>query len=230
MSKTNALLDLPTSTLLEKFGAGTHAPGSGSAAALMGLLSSKLIGTVAAITQTKPAYRANHSAASLIADAVNNKIAPRLHHLFERDAVVFDQVIKLRIARDKTSDTAERRRLSEQALAELQEATDIPLDISDECVALIDHGTALFDIGFKSARGDTGAAISAAVAGAMSGLFVANLNLKSFRGSKWAKERRERCESLHAALETKQALAFGRVTTLREEVIASMDLPFTDAE
>jgi formiminotetrahydrofolate cyclodeaminase len=49
-------LDLPTKDLLVRFGEGKHIPGSGSAAALSGLLACQLIKTVCKLTRRKPEY------------------------------------------------------------------------------------------------------------------------------------------------------------------------------
>lgn len=225
------LLDLPTGALLEKFGSGTHSPGSGSAAALMGLLSCRLIQTVATLSLGKPAYRNDHPKIELLSFAIKDKKEPILRSLFQQDAEAFDRVYKARVARDSApKDSSERRRHSENALEHLREATIIPFEIADTCVSLIDDGVAIFDMGFKSARGDTGAAISAAVAGAMSSVFVINLNLKSFRESEWATEQRSRCNVLHDLLSRKQIEAFGRVMTLREEDVASVGLNLAPQE
>jgi formiminotetrahydrofolate cyclodeaminase len=228
MATQQALIELPTAVLLDKFGAGGHKPGSGSAAALMGLLSAKLVVTVASLSLQRLAYRKDHAKIQFVMDSVEQQLEPRLKELFEHDAVVFDQVIKSRMARDNDIDEKEKRRLAHMALEKLKEATDIPFDICGICFRLIDHGIAMFDMGFKAARGDTGAAISAAVAGAMASIFVINLNLRSFRGSEWAKERRKRCDELHEVLESKQLAAFKRVMTLREEDVASISLPLSE--
>lgn len=221
-----ALLELPANTLLEKFGAGSHAPGSGSAAALMGILSSKLLVTVASLSLQKIQYRDHHAKIAYISDQITTKLEPRFRELFEEDAKVFDTVIKERKARDVATDETVKRRHRESALEHLRTATEIPIDICRQALTLIDHGTAMFDLGFKSARGDTGAAISAAVAAAMSGIFVANLNLKSFRGSDWAQATRQTCDELHRSLQTKQTSAFERVMTLRAEDVTSLSFVF----
>ncbi len=224
--KNLPLIELPTDELLDKFGSGGHKPGSGSAAALMGLLSCKLILTVAQLTRNKPKYRDVHAVVDLIRSQIESDIEPRLKQLFEKDAQVFDEVISLRRQRDSATIEKEKRRLQEKHLDALRTATAIPAEISELCIKLIDHGVAMFDIGFESARGDTGAAISAAVAGAMSGIFVVNLNLRSFRGSEWAKERRNDCDRLHTLLENKQQAAFGRVVKLKEEDVQTMSFRF----
>jgi formiminotetrahydrofolate cyclodeaminase len=223
--KQLALLDLPAGTLLEKFGAGSHSPGSGSAAALMGLLSCRLIMTVAKLSLERDAYRKDHAKIRLLAERIQDQREPALREFFQRDAEAFDRVIQERLARDKApKDSAERRRHSDHALEHLRVATDIPFQIAETCLTLIDDGTSIFDMGFKAARGDTGAAISAAVAGAMSSVFVINLNLKSFRGSEWATEKRARCDRLQDVLSKKQLEALERVMTLRAEDVGSVGL------
>lgn len=217
------LLALPAGQLLEKFGSGTHSPGSGSAAALMGLLSCRLIQTVCTLSLSKPAYRKDHAKIELLSNTITSRKEPRLRELFQQDALAFDKVFKERIERDKfDKDTNEYKRHGERALDHLRDATVIPIEIGEICLGLIDDGVAIFDLGFKAARGDTGAGVSAAVAGAMSAVFVINLNLKSFRGSDWARQQRAKCDQLHQRLSSKQFEAFGRVMTLREEDISSV--------
>lgn len=222
-----ALIELPTIKLLEKFGSGTHAPGSGSAAALMGVIGCRLIVTVGAISLRKQEYQRDHSKISFIADKVANDLDPRLRDLFQRDALVFDEVIRSRVARDSATNDREKRRHRELALERLREATEIPFQIGEACLELIDLGASMFDIGFKGARGDSGTAISAAVAGAMSAVFVINLNLRSFRDSDWANAQRQRCNDLHDRLSRKQLEAFGRVMTLQatEAILIDENFP-----
>ncbi|ACE86334.1 cyclodeaminase/cyclohydrolase family protein [Cellvibrio japonicus] len=218
------LMALPANQLLDKFGAGSHKPGSGSAAALMGILAGKLIITVGKLSLDRPKYAKDHSKIQYIIERIENDIEPELLKLFDHDAEIFDEVIKLRVARDKATTEKEKRKLSDQANEKLREATEIPIRICEYCIRLIDHGVAMFDMGFEAARGDSGAGVSAAVAGAMSSVFVINLNLKSFRDSEWAKSRRKRVNELQKMLEEKQFQAFGRVSQLKEEDVESMTL------
>ncbi|WP_101674409.1 cyclodeaminase/cyclohydrolase family protein [Alloalcanivorax mobilis] len=218
------LMTIPAGTLLDKFGSGTHAPGSGSAAALMGILSAKLIITVGKLSLKKDGYKADHSKIKYINDRIEKDIEPELKRLFDEDARIFDEVISFRVARDKATDKNEKRRLGEQANNKLRVATDIPIRICELSLRLIDHGTAMFDMGFKAARGDSGAAVSSAVAGAMSAIFVVSLNLRSFKQSDWAQSKRKRVAELERELEIKQLDAFGRVSQLKEEDVEAMSL------
>lgn len=225
---STGLMELPAGKLLDKFGSGTHAPGSGSAAALMGILSAKLIITVGKLSLRKNEYQKDHSKIAYINQRIEEDIEPELRRLFEEDATIFDEVIRLRVARDKEADAKEKRRLGERANEKLRIATDIPVKICELCIRLIDHGIAMFDMGFQSARGDSGAAVSAAVAGAMSGIFVVSLNLRSFKQSEWALLKRKRVEELQRELEAKQLAAFDRVSKLKEEDVEAMSLDLGD--
>lgn len=161
------LLALPAETLLNKFGSGKHAPGSGSAAALMGILSAKLVITVGQLTLNRKEYEQHHFQVKAACDRIRTYVVPRLEQLFQDDAEIFDKVITARRARDGAAEPREKRRLSEAALDELKIATALPLDIAEVCLELIDLAAVVFDGGFKGARGDTGAAISSAVAGVL---------------------------------------------------------------
>ena len=220
----SSLLEVPAGKLLDKFGAGSHKPGSGSAAALMGILAGKLVVTVGKLTLEKPKYRENHAQIEYLIQQVESNIEPRLKTLFDRDAQIFDQVINLRIQRDNAGSEAEKKRLGRQALDALKEATDIPIEICENCLSLLRHASSIFDLGFRAARGDSGAAISASVAGVMSSIFVVNLNLRSFRGSEWANDRRAKVDLLHGRLENAQLEAFGRVGLLKDEDIESIQV------
>ncbi len=216
------LLGLPAETLLNKFGSGKHAPGSGSAAALMGLLSAKLVITVGQLTLVRKGYEVHHSEIKGACDRIQAVVVPKLERLFQEDAEIFDRVIAARRARDGATGPREKRRLSELALEELKNATAIPFNIAEACLELIDLAAVVFDGGFKGARGDTGAAISSAVAGVLASVFVINLNLKSFRGSYWARQQRKQCDELQARVTDKYEAALTRVLQLRAEDLEAL--------
>lgn len=190
----------------------------------MGILSAKLIITVAKLTLKKPQYQRDYSKIEYIKKRIEEDIEPELRRLFDEDATIFDEVIKLRVLRDQEIDPKEKRRLAERANEKLRIATDIPIRICELCIRLIDHGVAMFDMGFQAARGDSGAGVSAAVAGSMAGIFVVSLNLRSFKQSEWAVSKRTRVSDLQKELEVKQLEAFGRVSHLKAEDVEAMSL------
>lgn len=227
--RTGELLERPTKELLADFGAGKASPGSGSAAALMGLIAAKLLVTVCDKSETKQECRANHKVLSYIKQQVE-AIEPRLVELFEKDAREFDEVVALRVARDAATSPKEREKFSKQSQELLETATENAFHIIDLCLKLIDHAVVVFRSGWHAVRGDSGAAISAAIAGVMSGIFIANLNLKTLRGRKYAADNIDRCEGIYKELASKQAEAFSCVTSLNAEALASIQLEIEETK
>jgi formiminotetrahydrofolate cyclodeaminase len=226
------LIDLPTQQLLEKFGAGGHKPGSGSAAALSGILAAKLIVTVATLTRQRDSYVAAHRDAEFITEQIKGRLDPALSFAFQRDAEIFDQVIIARRRRDEERDPVRKRELADAARDLLQQATEIPLGVCRDCLRLVEFGLSMFDIGFKSARGDSGTAVSATLAGAFSALFIVYLNLRSFRSREWTRRARQEADDLMRLALQLQDTLFSRVTELRgyDEEEPQLQLPFAETE
>ncbi len=176
-------LELSANNLLDEFGAGGHKPGSGSAAALEGLLSAQLQKTVIDLTLPKSDDRRYAKYLSKLAEIrsrIENELIPTLKKLLQEDADQFGEVIasrKVRNARKK--DPFEYKQKDDDALAELDEATKIPLEIADVCVELLKSSFFVFEHGFQSARGDSGVAMCSALAALRGCLCVVDLNLCS---------------------------------------------------
>lgn len=221
-----ALLDQQTSELLAQFGSGSHTPGSGCAAALMGLLAAQLILTVCKITLS--GGPSGPLDLRYIADEMERKFISRLQELFQRDADLFDVVIDARKRREAADDVREKRRWNERSLDLLRQATELVLEVADLCLELVDHGIVVFDQGARKVRGDSGAAISAAVAGVTTSIFVVNLNLRSFRGGEWARSAQARINGLRDAVTGRQAIAFERVASLQAVTLPEDRLPLLE--
>ena len=129
------LMTLPMGQVLDEFGRGNHVPGSGSAAALMGLLAAQLTLTVCKITAIEAASSA--SQLRYLADRLTDQFIPELQRLFQKDADDFDAVVQLRRQRNSTADEAAKRRLREAALRGLERATELVLDIGDLSIELV---------------------------------------------------------------------------------------------
>ena len=98
------LSKLSVSGLLDKFGAGNHKPGSGSAVAFQGMLASKLILTVISLTKDpKRAEKYSKFTPELvrIETEINSRIFPKLSELFYEDSKKFGEAIEARELRDK---------------------------------------------------------------------------------------------------------------------------------
>lgn len=224
MITSNQLLEKPTTELLSDFGAGRASPGSGSAAALMGLLACRMIVTVCLKTLEKPEHTKDTNTFNYIKDHVLEVIEPKLKELFEKDAKDFEEVVRLRKQRDFTTDQNTKSQLSRQANDLLEVATNNSFEIIDQCFKLVEHGIVVFNSGWQAVRGDSGAAISAGIAGVTSGIFITNLNLKALKDRKFASDKILRCTEIYNELTQKQARAFECVTSLNTEAISAIQL------
>lgn len=223
-SKTNnlpMLLDKPTNKLLDDFGAGKAAPGSGSAAALMALLSIKLISTVCKISKKHKPYR---ESVYVFIEEQALQMEPRLRELFEKDAKDFEEVVKLRKLRDKAEGTSEKNKLSRQANNILEKANRYTLEITKLSLDILPLAIQIFNEGWESVRGDSGAAISAASSGAMSGIFITNLNLKSLAERKSSNNTKYQCDRLFSKLMDKQKDIFECMRSINTEAADALDM------
>lgn len=216
---TEDLIKLPAEQLLTKFGSGGHKPGSGSAAALLGLVACKLLQTVVALTAGREKYQGVEGQLTLANQQVAEDVEPILRAAMQEDSDQFDRVIQARRARDATTNKAARRVLAERALAELRSSTIIALRIAEACIVVVSQALVVFDLGFRAARGDAGVAISAALAGVSGALAIVYLNLTSFKGSEWARETRARADALEEKARGMQFELAVRVDRLKTEAM-----------
>jgi methenyltetrahydrofolate cyclohydrolase len=217
-----SLLEKPAALLLKEFGAGNAAPGSGSAGALMGLLSIKLLFTVRSISMKKESVKNQHSTFKFVEEQLL-QIEPRLQELFEKDAREFDEVVKLRIARDISDDPTEKANFSRQANDLLETATENAFEITELSLKLIDYGITIFKEGWPSVRGDSGAAIAVAISGATSGIFISNLNLKTLGTRNYSRSNMQKCNRLMDQLQTKQQQVFQCVADINAEALSAVE-------
>ncbi|WP_106314421.1 cyclodeaminase/cyclohydrolase family protein [Paraburkholderia sp. BL18I3N2] len=221
------LLAQSANQLLDAFGSGRASPGSGSAAAMMGLLAVKLICTVCLKSLEKESCRSAEATLRHIRDRMV-EIDPLLRVLFEKDAREFEEVIRLIGERESATTPEAKGALSRQINAMLEGATDNVFAIIDLCLPLIDHGVTVFKNGWGTVRGDSGAAISSAIAAVTSGLFIANLNIKWLKGRRYARDNIGRGTALLTTLQQKQLAANACITSLNSEALASIEVEATD--
>lgn len=223
IERSGDILARPTNRLLDDFGAGKASPGSGSAAALMGLLAVKLIRTVCKKSLEKEACAPEKNTLEYVRNQLDT-LEPTLVMLFEKDAHEFDEVVQIRTQRDRAENSEEKARLSRRANELLEIATDNAFEIIRCCLPLIGYGVTVFQVGWGAVRGDSGAAISSAIAAVTSALFITNLNIKSLKNRRYAAENIQRCADLYADLLERQASAFQCVISLNAEALASVQL------
>jgi formiminotetrahydrofolate cyclodeaminase len=198
-------------------------PGSGSAAALIGLLAAQLAYTVARISLNRQACSKHHDEVAVLSSRLETVLIPTLTELVQRDAEAFDLVHQARLARDREQDPVKKKLLIATWLDLQKVATAIPFKIAEACVEVIDLAGKLFQIGFKPVRGDTGVALSAAISAVLSAVYIINLNLIPFEGNYWALQRRKACDALRRTAMDKYKVAVSFADALRNEDIDAVE-------
>lgn len=217
-------LQMPAHQLLDEFGAGQDTPGSGSAAALIGVIACKLLRTVITLTRERETYKNVFSQLHLIDRSVVERIEPFLIKAIQQDSDQFHKVIIERCSRNEATDPKERRKHRDRALATLRKATEITLDTAHHTLELAEHALSVFDLGFRSARGDSGVAVTAALSATLGALCVIYLNFKSFGGGRWELRTRDDADALLTRVRSLQDEWFMRVTRLQEEGVDNPQL------
>lgn len=214
------LTDIATGKLLEKFGAGNHKPGSGSASALHGMLSAQMLRTVIDLideTRRRNVYAAYIPELRIIKVEIDQRIYKALETLFQSDSEQFDRVINLRVQRDNEQNPQKRWELSVSAKEALKVATEIPLQIADLCIELGDFAAYVFDHAFKSARGDSGVALNGAISGIASCLSIIDLNLISLPVDDLTEKIRQHKENIKLNYNRLSSLGNARLKILETE-------------
>src|SRR5262249_45795207 len=154
-----------------------------------GLMAIQLMRTVLQLSIPKKEYSKYRTRFELMLKKLTEEDSPRFTDFFNKDIQVFHKVSYHRRLRD-TAKTEEKRN-EHKALAneKLREATDIPLNICESSLDLMQTAFGIFDNGFKGARGDSGVAISNLLSASQGALFIVFLNLKTFSRGKWKDER-----------------------------------------
>jgi methenyltetrahydrofolate cyclohydrolase len=212
-------LELPTTELLDKFGKGSHIPGSGSAAALSALIAVELLKTVCLLTRTKESYSDVHSQMDYIRQQLEQEYKPKLIDLFYKDSIEFGKVSEKRMLRDLEKDLKLKEKYGREAAEQLRLATEIPIELCNTCFKLMDLAIAIFDNGYRATRGDAGVAISNLLAGISGTLFVVLLNIKVAKKSYWTETKRKEAELLTEKFLKTQRVAFSRVVSLYKDGI-----------
>ena len=215
------LLDYTINELLEKFGAGSHKPGSGSAAAMLGLIACKMTQTVIQLTVSRSKYKSSSYRLTEIKDEIKEDIEPVLKEALNEDSAQFDKVIRARIARDNESDYTLKGDLEDIAFEELRVATEIPIMIAEKCIHLTKNALEVFDMGFQAARGDSAVAVSSALSGASGAISIIYLNLVSFWGNDWAISKISYADEINVEVNKLQNELVQRINKLKREVDVS---------
>lgn len=218
-------LAVSANELLDAFGQGSHIPGSGSAAALSGLIGAELMKTVLLLSIDREGYSQHKTQFEFILKTLNTESIDKFKNLFNNDIKIFHQVSYHRRLRDTSANGSEEKETHrKEAIEKLREATDIPIEICETSLKLMEYAFGVFDTGYVAARGDAGVAISNLLSSAQGALFVVFLNLRTFQKSKWKDEKMEIAVKLAQQFIEVQKAAYQRVVTLYNENTDSKQL------
>jgi formiminotetrahydrofolate cyclodeaminase len=225
-------LQLPAWELLNKFGEGGHKPGSGSAAALLGLVACKMLQTVVTVTGRHNQYATRMPELAFVDAIVRDRHEPFFRSAVQRDSEAIHRYQLARQVRREATDPSQFRELNDQARDALIPATDIPLDIAQHAIETAERGIIVFDLGAHHVRGDSGVAISAALSACSVALFVVYLNLLQFREGIWAAKTRATADTIALRYQKLQLEQFSRVARIQAEGInsAQLELPILSAD
>lgn len=177
---------LTVDQLMYELGKGGHKPGSGSAAALQGMISAKLAQTVISVTKAKK-FRDKYIGIipdlTIRYEEIESSIFPNLVKFFKEDAFYFDKYIKAMHAYEKSQldgDFRETSRCRKEMAESMKTAVKIPLEIAEHCVKLADTALVTFKLGCKEVRGDSHVALGGAIASLAGCLSIVQLNFLTF--------------------------------------------------
>ena len=211
-------LQLSTEELLHAFGKGIGMTGAGSVAALSALSASQMLVSVCKLTLLKDTYKAQHEEAGNIRQQLENDFLPQLQSIFNKDSEIVGRMLKYRIQRDKAEDDALKAEYSLLAMAELEKATDNMMELCRICLDIIPRALYLYNSGLKSARGDSGVALSNLLSAGYSGLYTALVNIQSAKKIAWTAAKNDDIETYFGRLHEYQYIFFGKLTSIYNKV------------
>lgn len=221
------LLELPLKELLVKIGKGKHVPGSGSVAALNGLLSCELIATVLSLTLRPNTLKSRKSFEDqfkeIILDVETN-IKPSLEILFQQDSDEFNQLMEVRFARRDSENQFQRNILTADILKKQVITTETPVLIAKHCIVLAEYALFLFENAYSVVRGDSGVAVSNALTGLHGTINIISLNLVDFPEDDWTILMHKELLQLKSDYDKLKMQHENLTKQLREEAIAKNKL------
>ncbi len=208
------LLDKPATELLNTFSKGIGMPGSGCVAALSALSATHLLVSVCKLTTTKERYREVHGEISRVQEALETKYIPRLAAIVDEDAGAVKEMLRYRIQRDKETDEQKKNELQQKADEGLKNATDTMIGLCATCLDIIPMALEVYNIGLKSAKGDTAVVLSNLLSGASSGLYTVLINIKTAKEQEWTASLKTEIETFFGRLHEYQHIFNGKLETL----------------
>lgn len=213
------LLDMPAKELLKEFGKGKGMTGAGASVALGAVAATQVLVSVCKLTAGKEAYADAHAQLAEIQHKLESKYIPVLEAIMLADGAAVENMLRVRLARDNEPDKTKKEALQQQAEKMLEGATATMLKLCNTCIDIIPLCMEIYDIGLKSAKGDTGMAFSSLLSAASSGLYATLINVKSAKGATWTVGLRDQVQTCFGRLHEYQYIFSGRLAAIYNDVI-----------
>jgi formiminotetrahydrofolate cyclodeaminase len=180
---------------LDALASSAPAPGGGSVAALSGALGAALVSMVCNLTLGKKKYAAVQDDISALVEQ-SESLRQRLTDLLEADVEAYTGVSS---AYKMPRKTPEQKAVRSAAIQEaLKEATQVPMQVAEECVRVLDLCTPAANKGNVNAVSDAGVAALMAEAGLRSAALNVIININAIKDKDFSSAMREKLESLLA--------------------------------
>lgn len=194
------LTEKPVTAFLDELASSAPAPGGGSVAALSGALGAALVSMVCSLTVGKKKYaHVQEDIKALLAQS--EALRKELVELLEADVQVYTEVSRaMKMPRATDEEKAARTAAMQKAL---KAATDVPMQVAEACVEVMDLCRPAAEKGNVNAVSDAGVAVLMAEAGLRSAALNILINLA------WIKDEAfvaENTANLDALLEGKPAM------------------------
>ncbi len=189
------LTDKSILTFLDALASASPAPGGGSVAALSGALGAALVSMVCNLTLGKKKYDDVQEDISALLEQ-SEQLRGRLTKLLQADVQAYTQVSQaIQMPRDTDQQKAARADAMEAAL---KAATDVPLQIAEACVDVMDLCPPAAEKGNVNAVSDAGVAVLMAEAGLRSAALNVLINLGWIKDQAFVRENQARLDALLA--------------------------------
>lgn len=208
------LLELSAKQILSEFGKGIGMTGSGAVTILSAMGGVQLLVSVCKLTCGKERYRQHHEEVTTIQQKLEEEYLPLLNKIMADELDIVQTMLRNRIKRDKETDAAKKQEYKDLASVHLEQATDSMLTFCKTCLDIIPMALHIYNTGVKSAKGESGVALSNLLSGASSGLFTALLNIKSAKNAAWTGSKRTEVETYFGRLHEYQYIFSGKLAAL----------------
>lgn len=192
--------------ILDEAASSSPTPGGGNVSAMVACLGNAMVSMVANLTKGKEKYAEYQDQVDGVL-AKSNDIMTRLEDLVDADMQVFGKFMKAIKMPKETDEEKQARSLAMEEASKT--ASDVPLEIAETCVEIIELSVNLVSYGNKGAISDVGVGAYIAEASIEGALLSVDINLGGIKDQEYVKQATAKMESLRS-----------KARELREKTIA----------